>query len=147
MQPETEIANLLYTYAEHIDLGRLAKAAALFGDAEVMVAGSDVPVDHVRLLELWKQHIRIHPCGTPRTRHVVTNPIITVSPDGRTAACRSCYTVFQATERLPLQPIITGRYHDRFALVDGSWRFAFRDYRLIDLVGDLGDHLLLPLGR
>lgn len=147
MQAETAILNLLYTYAEHMDLGELPQAAELFRDAQIMVVGSDCPIDHVALLEAWRQNVRIYPCGTPRTRHIVTNPIITIAADGRSADCRSCYTVLQSTDDLPLQVVITGRYHDRFVCKEGTWRFAFRDYRLIDLVGDLGAHLLLPLER
>ena len=42
------------------------------------------------------------------------------------------------------QPIIAGRYHDRFVRDDGVWRFAERRF-FIDLVGDLGHHLLTAL--
>ena len=45
----------------------------------------------------------------------------------------------------PLQPIITGRYHDRFESVDGTWRFSERAY-LMDLTGDLSSHLMGGLG-
>ena len=31
------------------------------------------------------------------------------------------------------------RYHDRFACVDGTWRFAERRF-LIDLIGDMSAH-------
>ena len=83
----------------------------------------------------------LHPCGTPRTRHVVTNPIIEVDEAAGTATCRSCYTVLQQTETLPLQVIAAGRYLDTFARVDGQWRFASRDYSLFDMPGDLSQHL------
>ena len=36
--------------------------------------------------------------------------------------------------------IIAGRYHDRFARVDGTWQFADR-LIFIDLLGDLRFHL------
>jgi hypothetical protein len=31
--------------------------------------------------------------------------------------------------------------------VDGAWHFSQRDYSLLDLVGDLGQHLLIPVAR
>jgi hypothetical protein len=40
-----------------------------------------------------------------------------------------------------LQIIASGRYHDRFARVDGHWRFTFRDYSMFDFQGDLSQHL------
>jgi hypothetical protein len=42
---------------------------------------------------------------------------------------------------LPLQPILAGRYHDRFVRTEGVWRFSERRY-LIDLVGDVSHHML-----
>ena len=53
--------------------------------------------------------------------------------------------MLQATDRIPLQPIIVGRYHDEFERVDGAWRFSRRDYSLVDLVGDTSDHITLAL--
>ena len=83
--------------------------------------------------------------GTPRTKHVVTNPILDVDEVSGTAVCRSYYTVFQQTDTLALQPVVSGRYHDRFERVDGAWRFAERDYTKVDLMGDLSQHLRIWL--
>jgi 3-phenylpropionate/cinnamic acid dioxygenase small subunit len=87
----------------------------------------------------------LHPDGTPRTKHVTTNPIIEVDEHAGTASCRSYYTVLQQTDDLPLQTIVTGRYHDRFQRVDGQWRFLYRDLTLIDMVGDVSRHLRYPI--
>jgi hypothetical protein len=77
----------------------------------------------------------MYPDGTPRTKHVTTNAIVEFDAEETTATCRSYYTVFQQVDDQPLQPIIVGRYHDRFELVDGAWRWAERDYSLVDLIG------------
>lgn len=137
----TAIANLLYRYAECMDAGDLEGAAALFRHARVKVRDSAETLGHEQLLALWRGHVILYPCGTPRTRHVVTNPIITVDEPAGTATSRSCYTVFQCTDALPLQAIAGGRYHDEFERVDGEWRFRFRDYSLLDMMGDLRHHL------
>jgi hypothetical protein len=60
-----------------------------------------------------------------------------------TAAARTYFTVLQARPDLPLQPIIAGRYHDRFERAGGKWRFAERVI-IPDLVGDLSRHLRDP---
>ena len=43
----------------------------------------------------------------------------------------------------PLQPIIAGRYSDRFERVDGVWRFSERIIHP-ELYGDLSHHLRGP---
>jgi hypothetical protein len=83
--------------------------------------------------------------GTPLTKHVITNPIVEVSDDGRTGTCRSYYTVLQKAGDAPLRPIITGHYRDEFEKVDGEWRFS-RRHMGIDQIGDLSLHLLIDIG-
>ncbi|EUA56422.1 snoaL-like domain protein [Mycobacterium xenopi 4042] len=97
------------------------------------------------MLRFWRAAVVLYPDGTPRTKHVVTNPIIEIDEDAGTASCRSYYTVLQQIDDFPLQPIVVGRYHDGFERVDGAWRFCFRDYTLVDLVGDLSRHLSAPI--
>ena len=62
---------------------------------------------------------------------------------GGTAVSRAYFTVLQAVPGLALQPIVSGRYRDRFERRDGQWRFAERRV-LIDLVGDVSRHLRHP---
>ena len=145
MSAATAITNLLYRYAEHMDAGELDQAAALFAHARVTLGGGRV-VDGAALLDQWRAYVRIHACGTPRTRHVITNPIVEIDAAAGTATCRSVYTVLQCTPALPLQVIASGRYHDEFACIDGAWRFVARDYSMLDFTGDLSQHLLLPVG-
>jgi hypothetical protein len=56
-------------------------------------------------------------------------------------------SVIQQTDDFPLQVIVTGRYHDQFQLVDGRWRYAFGDYSLIDMIGDVSHHLNRPIAE
>ena len=137
----TAITNLLYRYAEHMDAGRFEDAASLFAHARVRIGGDREVVDCAELAALWRTRVKIHPCGTPRTKHVVANPLLDVDAAAGRALCRSYYTVLQATADLPLQVIASGRYLDEFERVNGQWRFAFRDYSLFDAAGNLGEHL------
>lgn len=139
-----KITNLLYRYAELMDHGDLEAAAALFNNACIKVQNSATLLNACELLALWKQHVLIYPCGTPRTKHLITNPIIEFDDSGLRAACRSYYTVYQATEDFPLQLIASGRYHDEFEQKDGVWHFSFRDYSLLDFTGDTHFHLKRP---
>ncbi|MBY4867074.1 nuclear transport factor 2 family protein [Burkholderia sp. Bp9017] len=136
-----EIANLLYRYAELLDAGDLPGMAALFRHARLKVAEDAPTIDSDKLLELFDARVKRHACGTPRTKHVITNPVIEIDEAAHRATARSYYTVLQATDGLALQPIAAGRYRDAFERVDGTWRFAFRDYTLFDFAGDLRYHL------
>jgi ketosteroid isomerase-like protein len=143
--PETHVANLVFAYAERIDAGDFEGVAELFRHGEITVSGNDVRragIDQVRgMYEGWT---RRYADGTPRTKHVTTNLIIEVDEDRATATCRSYFSVLQQTDDFRLQPIIAGRYHDRFERSDGQWRFAQR-HIITDLVGDLSRHLLQSL--
>jgi ketosteroid isomerase-like protein len=137
------IPNLVATYAERIDLGDFEGVAELFTHATITVEENDVVVsgkdETQAMYEQWTR--RYADNGTPHTRHVTTNLILDVDDDAGTGTCRSYITVFQKTDVLPLQPILAGRYHDRFERVDGTWRFAHR-HMINDYLGDLSQHML-----
>jgi 3-phenylpropionate/cinnamic acid dioxygenase small subunit len=147
--PAREIENLLHTYAERMDAGDLEGVADLFAHGRV-AASADAPPEYTfegreRVLALYRGSARIYEDGSPHTRHVTTNSIIEVEDGAEAASARSYFTVFQQLEDLPLQPIIGGRYHDTFKLIDGRWWFDTR-IMIVDLVGDLSRHLLYELG-
>lgn len=140
------IQNLIYRYCDRIDRGDFAGIGQLFAHAEIHVPALPAPVRGAAAIEaMYARFTRIYPeSGTPRTRHVTSNVII--EPDGEHAARSQSYVlVHQATDALPLQPIIGGRYYDRFAKVAGEWRFTERRMEM-DLFGNLSAHLLQQFG-
>ena len=80
--------------------------------------------------------------NTPRTRHLVLNPIVEISASSDTAASRSTFCVVQNTETVPLQPIVVGRYFDAFSCDDAGWYFTERKVE-IQMVGDVSAHLMV----
>lgn len=138
----TAIADLIHTYAERLDAGDLAGVAALFARAIYGRAGGPMRRGEAEVRAALEV-VRLHDDGTPRTKHVTTNLVVEVDETAGSGAARSYFTVFQATARLRLQPIIAGRYEDRFVRADGEWRFSERTVHM-DLVGELGEHLTLP---
>ena len=141
-----EIAALIYAYAERIDEGDYAGVADLLADAEITAEGTDRRWrGRDEVLRLYESGTRRHADGTPRTKHLTTNLVIEVDESAGTATARSYYTVLQAVPgALALQPIVAGRYRDRFERAGRRWRFAGR-HMVVDLVGDLGHHLLFDL--
>jgi 3-phenylpropionate/cinnamic acid dioxygenase small subunit len=97
------------------------------------------------VLAVWRQMVILYEDGTPRTRHVITNPIIEVDEEAGTATCRSVYTVLQQVPGDALRIVINGRYHDRFVRDEGgTWHYAWRDYSLHDFPGDMSRHTRNP---
>jgi hypothetical protein len=73
---------------------------------------------------------------------LITNLVIEHEDGATQANARSYFTVLQQKDGA-VQPVIAGRYHDRFEQVDGDWRFAERIIHP-DLHGDLSKHMRGP---
>ena len=134
-----QIRDLLAAYCWHMDRGEFDALGALLAHASV---GDGTAPDGPALSRadaiaaLFRDGCILYD-GIPRTKHVCTNSIIEFDDDRATS--RSCFLVEQQLEDFPLQPIVGGRYHDRFERVDGEWRFTERRF-FVDLVGDTSRH-------
>ncbi|WP_309241221.1 nuclear transport factor 2 family protein [Nocardia sp. BSTN01] len=133
------IERLIADYALLVDQGDFASVGALFatgafGGSAGMIEGSTA------VEKMLSGTVIRYDDGTPRTKHLVTNLVIEVDEAEDTAVARSYFTVLQATPDLPLQPIVSGRYADRFHSPDGQWAFAERAVTM-DLIGDVSHHL------
>jgi 3-phenylpropionate/cinnamic acid dioxygenase small subunit len=133
------IRALIHRYAELIDLGELDAVAALFTHGTWSSPGRGTPLRGAEQVRRAYDGVILYD-GIPSTKHVISNVTIEIADDGVTATARSYFTVLQARPDLPLQPIIAGRYHDRFERADDAWRFADRQI-IPDLIGDLSRHL------
>jgi hypothetical protein len=143
---EPAILGLLHRYCELQDAADVDAVSALFAHAAYRVQGGPSVFGAAAVAALKRAHDKVHDDGTFRTKHVTTNTIVELDPDGRRATTRSYFTVFQATAALPLQCVIAGRYLDAFEKVDDRWRFTDR-LIVSDLVGDLSHHIAGdPLG-
>ena len=141
------IERLILTYAERIDRGDFAGVGELFADA--VIAGPDgAPLARGReqARALYERTTRRYEDGTPHTRHLTTNLLVDVDDAAGSAEARSYFTVLQGLPDFPLQPIVAGRYEDRFERAGGRWRFAERRM-FVELVGDVSRHLLVALLR
>jgi 3-phenylpropionate/cinnamic acid dioxygenase small subunit len=135
------ITELLYRYAELIDAGDFD------GLGQLLSRGSFAGVSGAEAIaKLFAATTRRYPdTGTPRTRHLVLNPIIEVADDG-TATARSTFCVVQATDTVSLQPIVVGRYFDAFACDDAGWYFTERGVD-VEMIGDVSAHLMIDPRR
>ena len=138
-----QIRNLLGSYCRLIDAGDFDGVGGLFADADLCTEDGTVIASGARAAaDLYAGTTRRHHDGTPLTQHLVANTVLeTITPDSIRAT--STYVVFQVTDTLPLQPIVTGTYVDTFVRTARAWRFAERRFTLGRL-GDLSQHLISP---
>lgn len=139
------IQKLVHSYPGYLDGGDLVGLGALFAHAVVHFEGRNDPVigDPAEITRMFADFVQLYD-GIPRTRHMICNLII--EPDGPVAAhATSSVFVLQDAPGVPLQPIITGDYRDRFAKVDGQWRFVER-FITNDLFGNLSAHGKYAIG-
>ena len=142
-----EIQKLMFRYAELQDQSDLEAVARLFTHGAFVVDKVATPYRGFEEIFAMKREVEIlYPDGSLRTKHVTTNVMIEADDERGTANARSYFTVFQATDGFPLQPIIAGRYHDTFHRIDGTWWFNER-LVLTDLIGEMSHHVVgNPMG-
>ena len=141
-----QIENLIYQYAECFDLGDFESLAQLFKYGEInWMAGLWSKRGYDQVLEMTSKAIRVYEdTGTPCTKNIVTNLMVTVGEEQQTAEARSCFVIYRQRQELPMQVIVSGRYCDTFLLHNKNWRFCERTI-LTDYYGDLSDHLLISM--
>jgi 3-phenylpropionate/cinnamic acid dioxygenase small subunit len=135
-----EIAALVHRYAELIDAGDMEGVVAMFAAATWRSDASGAVLrtpDEIR--EVYDR-IVLYEDGTPKTRHLMNNLIIEMEDGADDATSRCSYTVLQGGEPgTPIEPILVGRYHDRYHRGPEGWHLADRLF-IIDLVGDQSRH-------
>ena len=137
-----EAEQLLARYAELIDAADFDGLADLLADAVLVTDdGTVIATGREEIRELYASTNRVHPDGTLRTQHVITN-VIVEALDGERVGVRARFTVLQATDALALQPIVAGRYDDVMARVGGRWRIVVHGM-VPTLWGDIGAHLTI----
>lgn len=148
---ERGVANLVYELADAIDEADGARIETTFGDA-TFVLGDNPPRAGGAAFRAIVEQGMIRYDGSPRTKHVITNLVVTIDGaggggsggdgvgdcDGRgddavdgevgvTATASSLVTVFQAVPpELPLQAVLGGRYEDRFRWTGDGWAWVER---------------------
>lgn len=141
------ISTLMFRYAECVDTADFDGLSALFAHGRLGSSSAAEPDQGMvgeQVGQFYAATNKVHSDGTLRTRHLSTNVMIDIDESAGVASARSYFVVLQATPNLPFQPIVGGRYEDRFDRVEGSWRFAERMVH-VDQIGDMSEHLTFDL--
>ena len=140
MHPDEQaIRALVLAYCERLDAGDFDGVAALFARGAFRSPAGTELVGPAAVRRMYEP-VLVYADGTPRTKHVLGTMLVDVDGTVGAATARSHFTVFQQTDALTLQPVLSGRYHDRFVRADGAWWFEERMVRP-DLEGDLRHHM------
>lgn len=134
------IRGLMNDYARYVDDAEFEKLGRLLDGAMFGSEGALREVDAEYVREWYSATNKVHGDGTLRTCHVCSNVTIRPGDEPGTARARSYFVVLQEAPSLPLQPIVSGRYSDRFSKRDGEWRFTQRAIE-VRQIGNMSEHL------
>lgn len=133
---QQRIANLLYRSAELLERGALEEASELFAGASITLTdpmGQQEVVDAQGLLKLWQTYPLLSKSQSSRgaqCQYLITNPMIHIDRELRSATCRSNYMVLQLNGNTEIKE--AGRYLDEFSLGDdGQWSWVAREQQLL----------------
>lgn len=138
--PYEAIRNLLGTYCRLIDAGDFHALGELFAQGVLLDEQGRVAAKGAEAATaLWTGLVRRYEDGTPRTRHMTSNPVIEIGEDG-TALCLASFVVFQQLGST-IEVIAAGRYRDTFSSTEGVWCFTSRQF-FLDQLGDVSQHMV-----
>ena len=131
------ISNLVFRYAELLNLGRIDELAELFkygrvtGDAN----GTDCRGSEA-VAEMYRRSVHFGD-KIPDTLLVTSNLQISVEND--TASGKAYFAAIHETGK-GIETVVAGRYQDEFRKIRSCWWFHHR-HMIVDLTGDLSTHL------
>jgi hypothetical protein len=120
MSDLSEIRRLLALYAQRLDDRNIDGLVALFTpDAQVEALGQ-IHSGQAKIREWLKDSFAQQLPGRMEQNQLV-NPVLTVH--GETAEGRTDQLCFRSLETTPWELEVVMRHHDKFAKVNGEWRF------------------------
>jgi ketosteroid isomerase-like protein len=122
---ERAIENLIASYAFLNDDADIAGLGELFADAVCTLDGTTARGSG-EVETLARTIINIGADGRSTTSHEITNIMLDIDEEPGTAVGRAYWTLYLTVSGAPRQPVMAGRYLDRFERRAAGWRFAER---------------------
>jgi hypothetical protein len=120
-----EIVQLLSRYAVALDTLDLDLLDAVFTADAQLVMSKGRPMDRAAYKAMCAAVLP----ELDATQHLVTNPLVDVAADGRTATCRSYYQAQHARNDLdPPLALMGGWVDDELARTSDGWRITARTW-------------------
>ncbi len=142
----SEILQLIYKVAHALDEGDFEAYADLFARCTFTMPGGRTMPGRAEVLAQARDTVLLYD-GSPRTAHLVQNPVVQIAADSRSAEVVSYVQVLQEVPPdFPLQTIAVGRYEDTLVRDAAGWHFNRRVADQI-LSGDLSRHMRFAPSR
>lgn len=125
---EEAIRGVLLEYGRSFDERRLQDYANLFAENGTWGSGPNPSRGPAGVLDMITKTVAQIPTAPgKRNFHVMTNMVVDVADDGKTATAWSRYTFYMPSEdgTKPV-PFVSGVYDDTLAKIDGTWKFMSR---------------------
>jgi hypothetical protein len=136
---EDAIKRIIYRYCTGIDSGQLDKTAQLFTHGTWFL-NPDQPIAGFKAVsEFLNNNVMLYD-GVPKTRHCVSNTVVDLDEDLRSARAQSNVIVYQTVQPRMPEIIFQGGYKDTFHQIEGVWFFNER-HICTDGIGDMSRHL------
>ena len=120
------IRALIARYSTLVDSGDVAGLGELFAHGSFVVPGTDTHAKGSEAAQrIFARSLRYYD-GIPNTLHLVGNVTVELDDAGLHATATSATAVFQSTDTLPLQVILTATYDDTFEKVGDTWVYRER---------------------
>src|ERR1700694_915271 len=110
---ERAIENLIASYAFLNDDADIAGLGELFADAVCTLNGTTAR-GRKEVETLARNIINVGWAGRSTTSHEITNIMLDIDEVAGTAVGQAYWTLYQAVSGTPRQPVLSGRYFDRF---------------------------------
>jgi hypothetical protein len=143
MDDRDAIRDLCFAYTFCLDDGDFAGVGALLEHATLQpdmpgVVGEKI---HGRdgVEAFYRAQVITYSRGRPMTRHLITNQVIAIDDERRTASSRCYFTVLQRPPGIGYHVVVGGQYHDEFERIGDVWRFTSKRIQ-VDHLNDIEHH-------
>jgi hypothetical protein len=127
-----EIREVMARYCHALDSGRYGDVARLFTEDGQWTTDYDSAIGPAAIEAVLTRNVPRKGEG-PQRKHFIANVIIDLAGDA--ADARSDYLIIRESEN-GLIPVMGGTYLDKFAKVDGVWKFKRKEL-VHDIAGDM----------
>jgi len=126
LSSERDIENLMVSYAYVNDDADIKGLGELFKDATFRLDDNSA-TGRQELEAIAGSMIMLRDDGRSATTHEITNIMIEIDADGKTATGKAYWTLYKTISGSPREAVLSGRYLDKLVYRENHWSFLERN--------------------